>query len=76
MRETEMRKVERKCNPYRENIHSMYIFKQTAEREDIMAIVEVKRKLRSTNESIYGQIGAQMYALMIIGTTQTESRIS
>lgn len=36
----------------------------TADREDIMAFLEVKRKLRSTNESIYRQIGAQMAAFI------------
>ena len=36
----------------------------TADREDIMAFVEVKRKLRSNNESIYRQIGAQMAAFI------------
>ena len=36
----------------------------TADREDIMAFLEVKRKLRHTNESIYRQIGAQMAAFI------------
>ena len=36
----------------------------TANRQDIMAFIEVKRKLRSTNDSIYRQTGAQMAAFI------------
>ena len=36
----------------------------TANRQDIMAFIEVKRRLRSTNDSIYRQIGAQMAAFI------------
>ena len=36
----------------------------SANRQDIMAFVEVKRRLRSTNDSIYRQIGAQMAAFI------------
>ena len=36
----------------------------TANRQDIMAFIEVKRRLRSLNDSIYRQIGAQMAAFI------------
>lgn len=36
----------------------------TADRQQIMAFVEVKRKLRSTNDSVLRQIGAQMAAFI------------
>ena len=36
----------------------------TPNRQDIMAFIEVKRRLRSTNDSVYRQIGAQMAAFI------------
>ena len=36
----------------------------TPSRQDIMAFIEVKRSLRSTNDSVYRQIGAQMAAFI------------
>ena len=36
----------------------------TPNRQDIMAFIEVKRSLRSTNNSVYRQIGAQMAAFI------------
>ncbi|KAM0794018.1 hypothetical protein BDR22DRAFT_895552 [Usnea florida] len=48
------------------NLHQVCVdgLIMTANRQDIIAFIEVKRRLRSDNDSVYRQIGAQMAAFI------------